>query len=193
MGRDVVGVEPGELAGLAGAQQVRVLDLEAGGQRVGDDEAGLDVALGGHGDDGDQPVVEGDGGGIGGRAVEGQELALDAVAVALRRLGLGRDAEGGDDGERRVGAGVGDRSGRSPGVSRSAGPVAGASLTRRPARAASPASAWAARSVQSCSWVERSARGRGHDAGERGAVDGVAAGFARRAPARRRHRASPVP
>ena len=58
-----------------------------------------------HGDDGDQPVVEGDGGGVGGGAVEGQELALDAVAVALRRLGLGRDAEGGDDGEGRLGAG----------------------------------------------------------------------------------------
>ena len=41
VGRDVVGGEPGELAGLARAEEVRVLDLEPGRQRVGDDEPRL--------------------------------------------------------------------------------------------------------------------------------------------------------
>ena len=87
-------------------KQVRVLDLEPRRQRIGDDEPRLEIALRRHRHHRHQPVVERDGGRVGRRAVQRQELPLDAVAVALRRLRLGRHAEGGDDGERRLGPGV---------------------------------------------------------------------------------------
>ena len=115
--------------------------------------------------------------GIGRRAVEGQELALDPVAVACRRLRLGRHAEGGDDGERRLGAGVGqpDRqvAGREPQRGAGRGRVvhqhrAGRGVARQRVRGEERPEALLGRALGS---------GRRDDGGERPPVDGVAAGL----------------
>jgi len=51
MGWRVDRVELGELADVAGPNQIRIVDLQSRGQRIVEDQSGRPPALAGHGDD----------------------------------------------------------------------------------------------------------------------------------------------